>query len=196
MPTTKRRRTSSSYRSNPVYRDRLTGGANDVNPQILTVNREIVSAGTWDETVANMPLNPNPPRFGSQAIELLKIYWYLPVLPHTDITTFWLEAQLATQHMTSYTPNHVNVITHFRRDWRSIVANGFSDQETPSIFMHDFTDNAGHGIILCAPKVYLSARNSGNFGAAYFISCRILYRFKNIGMSEYIGVVQNQTAAT
>jgi len=75
------------------------------------------------------------------------------------------------------------------------AADGFN--VAPSV---DLTDDSGHGIIFCGQKVYLSAvfttAQTGTQTAAASVtySCRILFRWKNVSLTEYIGVVTSQLA--
>jgi len=62
----------------------------------------------------------------------------------------------------------------------------------------DLTDDSGHGIIFCGQKIYLSASfttaqtGTQTTAAAVNYSCRILFRWKNVSLTEYIGVVTSQ----
>jgi hypothetical protein len=82
--------------------------------------------------------------------------------------------------------------------------------ETPPELYHDLTDGDGHGIIVATDNVYLSMNTEivpmggsfGNSGSGFYIDpfvvdgiylyCWLLYRFKDVSLTEYIGVVQSQ----
>jgi len=78
----------------------------------------------------------------------------------------------------------------------SALADGFST--FPGL---DLTDDSGHGIIFCGQKIYLSAvfftaqTGTQTTAASVRYSARILFRWKNVSLTEYIGVVTSQLAA-
>jgi hypothetical protein len=82
--------------------------------------------------------------------------------------------------------------------------------ESPLDVTHDLTDGAGHGVIVATDNVYLGMNTvltaNGIIGSptngditfdaflveGIFLYCWLLYRFKEVGLTEYIGVVQSQ----
>lgn len=83
---------------------------------------------------------------------------------------------------------------------------GFSNLTTTYPVTHDLTDGAGHGILVATPNIYFTAT-----GAVYDIApgsatpydvvpliaawaggIEILYRWKQVSLQEYIGIVQSQ----
>jgi len=79
----------------------------------------------------------------------------------------------------------------------SALADAFATD--PSV---DLTDDSGHGVIFCGQKVYLSitfttplvgsTANTNAYSVKY--GARILFRWKNVSLTEYIGVVTSQLA--
>lgn len=57
--------------------------------------------------------------------------------------------------------------------------------------MSDLTDGAGHGIIVATDNIYVTLFSAGT-GVAAEVDVKIMYRFKNVALAEYIGVVQSQ----
>lgn len=55
----------------------------------------------------------------------------------------------------------------------------------------DLTDGAGHGILIATDYIYASFSSAGT-GVINSAQVKILYRWKNIGLTEYIGIVQSQ----
>lgn len=51
----------------------------------------------------------------------------------------------------------------------------------------DLTDGAGHGMIVATPNVFLSI-DSNNTADTNAVNCRMGYRFKNVGLQEYVGL--------
>jgi hypothetical protein len=75
--------------------------------------------------------------------------------------------------------------------------------DNESVDIHDLTDGAGHGILIATDNIYLGVNaslSSFNLGDADPIvggvSANLIYRFKEIGLSEYIGIVQSQQSSS
>jgi len=53
------------------------------------------------------------------------------------------------------------------------------------------TDNMGNGILIATDRIFVVG---GSFGSALVAraTCKILYRQTNVGVMEYIGIVQSQ----
>lgn len=82
--------------------------------------------------------------------------------------------------------------------------------ENPLDFTNDLTDGDGHGVIIATDNVYLTFNSigagfqipgtgsAGSFTVDDFtfgpvsVFCWLLYRFKDVALTEYIGVVQSQ----
>lgn len=71
--------------------------------------------------------------------------------------------------------------------------------DNESVDVHDVTDGAGHGILVATDNIFVAC----NFTVASVFSttadtasgaasCNILYRFKEVALAEYIGIVQSQ----
>lgn len=58
-------------------------------------------------------------------------------------------------------------------------------------YHHDLTDGAGHGILIATDQIFVQMKSqaTGTANSAYIKLC---YRWKNVGLSEYIGIVQSQ----
>lgn len=72
-------------------------------------------------------------------------------------------------------------------------------QDLPIV--HDLTDGAGHGMLIATDSMYIRSSlagangglaGSGNVTYTADILCEILYRFKEVGITEYVGIVQSQ----
>lgn len=64
---------------------------------------------------------------------------------------------------------------------------------------HDLTDGAGHGVLVATDNVFLTLQTALSSiigtsvgGITGVAECAILYRFKEVGLAEYIGIVQSQ----
>jgi len=58
----------------------------------------------------------------------------------------------------------------------------------PTGLFYRLDDGAGHGILLAADKVYLFGYTTS--AEKMVIDCRVTYRWKNVSLTEYIGIVQ------
>lgn len=55
----------------------------------------------------------------------------------------------------------------------------------------DLTDGAGHGVLVATDRIYCQISSTGT-GAAQQCTGKIWYRWKNVTLPEYIGIVQSQ----
>lgn len=55
------------------------------------------------------------------------------------------------------------------------------------------TDGAGHGVLVATDKIYMLTASLAATGAQEAI-VKILYRLVDVGLEEYIGIVQSQQA--
>jgi hypothetical protein len=53
------------------------------------------------------------------------------------------------------------------------------------------TDQAGHGYLVATDNIYLALRTITTAQVNSFI-CRITYRFKEVSLAAYVGIVQSQ----
>lgn len=63
--------------------------------------------------------------------------------------------------------------------------------ETQEPWTDNLTDGAGHGYLVATDYIFAQV-GSQNTNAAQFVDIKILYRWKNVGLQEYIGIVQGQ----
>lgn len=72
------------------------------------------------------------------------------------------------------------------------------DNESPNV--HDLTDGAGHGVLIATDNIYLSMTllsasiDGGSYTSNGQARADLLYRFKDVTLTEYIGIVQSQQA--
>lgn len=72
--------------------------------------------------------------------------------------------------------------------------------DTEPVNWHDLTDGAGHGVLVATDNIFLTLQTAATVvgasatitAATGFGECAILYRFKEVGLAEYIGIVQSQ----
>lgn len=116
-------------------------------------------------------------------------------------------APLTTTTLASITQGLANprVISHYQKE-AGVIAVGapsgtaqmwvLSANDEP-VFM-DLTDGAGHGFLVGTDTIYITILTGTKAGATFESGqsnnalCRLLYRFKEIDLAEYVGIVQSQ----
>lgn len=187
----KRRRTG--------YYSSLTGGTGDVNPQLFK--------GRLATTTANQPISLafiNPVSKGifaktglATVMEILKIWVKMgPYEAHADVAEVTHTRRLAIgtkDHGITqiYMDEPDLILYHEDNYYGAFTAGGTYGAFTPSVFEYDFTDNAGHGILVASDYIYVQS-DTDNFDATTTHMFSILYRFKNVSIQEYVGIVQSQ----
>lgn len=181
--------------------DVLTGGTNDVNPQYLSGTFNLSAANTLTEVTIGTPIVRVGPQTGGEAIimELLKLYVDFP----------GADAAVAAQTIRSMffalstSPSGGTPAQRFISDPQclarinKVLVNAFTAAGTgqleenfdPQVW--DFTDGAGHGVLVATDNLYCQA-STNNQAAASRFDFKILYRFKKVSLAEYIGIVQSQ----
>lgn len=212
-----RRRYSRGYaRSRRRYGSRggsLTGGTGDVNPQWFNLDtavtatdaNPIVAAGTSSEFVVPLQQQALMSSKGnkSMVMELLKVDFYLSGT--VGSTNGNLRAALASRSPSTSgsdlfpTKPHVLAGVAFT----AVECTGGSTTTGTAyacIRSVNLTDEAGHGVIFAGQKMFLALEKDAFAGSnttpgAQSIRARVLFRWKNVSLTEYIGVVTSQLAA-
>jgi len=200
-------------------KDQLTGGTGDVNPQefvfpILGPALGVASAwtpivgttfnGFAVQTVLEMPISRLPQREGRvTVIEALWAQFYLLAMEmpaaasvqarYMNVTTN--PAPLTDVSAAGSGPRDPRTIADYNKltYWASAV--GFTDIEAYEEI--DLTDNNGHGLLVASDRLYAnfvsgSTLAAGNFNGNDAGVVRLGYRFKDVTLTEYIGIVQSQ----
>lgn len=178
----------------------ITGGTGDVKPQIFTIETGI--AGAVDDYVVNTVVLPIP-RFGTQktkatVFEFLKCSFYLNIRNATDAQV--IEAAFITT-VTSRTDGETFTLGALSTDigdprtiacavhTSGLTTSGSSAVQYPIVI--DLTDNNGNGVLVATDRVSIVGGAVANSVVGNYI-CKILYRMTNIGVAEYVGIVQSQ----
>lgn len=172
-------------------RDTLTGGSGDVNPQTMVM--QALQSGP-DTTVINgqaLPIPRLPVRRGKSIVmELLGVEFLHVSTP--SVAASYIAVVLTTN------PNTFTTLSNIASDPRILsiwlqwtVVNGtgivFADQSK----YISLTDDAGHGILVATDQMYLAVYSLGTGTANEYVA-RIEYRFKEVNLEEYVGIVQSQ----
>ena len=178
----------------------VTGGTGDVKPQIFTMNTGI--AGAPNDYVVNRVALPVP-RFGSTKtkatiMEILWVHWYLALenLADSSVTEFG--------YLTTST-------THFDGEATSAVTMA-ADVEDPRTFAYvasstglvttggfhkfvpiriDLTDSNGNGTLIATDQLFIVGGGIAQTVVGTYVA-KIGYRLVNVGITEYVGIVQSQ----
>jgi hypothetical protein len=175
----------------------LTGGTRDVNPQWLNIGVLTLSAAnTFTEAPISLPV-PRYSASGGKSIvmEFLKVEFNNPALD----TEFGAASSnkncvqaLSTISQTAVASSSPRTIQWCEVEFRgAFTAAGTYETKTRDPLVFDLTDGAGHGLLIGTDQIFWGANTLGYTAAALF-GCRILYRFKEIALTEYIGIVQSQ----
>lgn len=191
-----------------MYRkkDQLTGGTGDVNPQMLLCSPTISVGGTTTQVV--LPTQRLPSSGRAQVLEILKIFVSCDQAKFNSGTAAGLATQptSATIRISSRNPgsNAISATdTSIIADMHVPIAvttvvgatptylcwANFADP-LPSI---DLTDGAGHGYVVGTDSIFLYGKSNVALPIASDpIVLRIYYRWKDISLAEYVGMVQQQ----
>jgi len=183
-------------------RSALTGGTGDVNPQwFLCTDFDLGSSfATTSVPIPIQRLNGN--RGGSaQVMEVLKCELssgaaVTLTLSASAVNT--LDVYLSTRSFGTTEPNSSdhdgNIIADWH--WKTSLQGTAANVYGPSIqfpMTIDLTDGAGHGLLVATDTVYVGAIQTGtNAPITGNLVVRLLYRWKNVSIQEYIGIVQSQ----
>ena len=55
----------------------------------------------------------------------------------------------------------------------------------------DLTDNAGNGMLVATDRIVIYGANTSGTIAGTYVA-KVLYRLKEVGIQEYVGIVQSQ----
>lgn len=175
--------------------DMLTGGSGDVNPQEFSITitqtaPEVSTTVTQPLPIPRLPTSPGR----NLVIEILEVEMFHinPALSSFNQTIF---CTLTTN------PAIIPAFQTALADPRAIsswfkVIQGIAGSTSalfvqPTTFVDDMTDRAGHGYLLATDNVYVHLQSTGTTVANQMV-VRFSYRWKDVSLTEYIGIVQSQ----
>ena len=186
-------------------RGSLTGGTGDVSPQQYNITLAQPNVDQNDIRTFPVPVYRFPlARDKAMVMEVLRAQYYiedllvgaaqgsivgvvstskLPII-QTDVST------PAIQYNMIASPN---TFSAFSLDFLFSTGAGFAF--TSRIQKEDFTDSAGHGILIATDTITAALMSTGT-GTNNRMTIKLIYRWKEVSLSEYIGIVQSQQNPT
>ena len=176
----------------------LTGGTGDVNPQFLHGQVVQTGADATTTTTFAMPIM-KVQSGGSHAtiIELLKVFVDFPTFPGAAAAQAVMDMSLDFTTIsfgtTAINFNEPNLFARAALEAHNsfTAAGSMYSGPYPGVVAVDVTDGAGHGILIATDNIFAQARSTAT-GNTNTIRFKLLYRFKKVGLLEYIGIVQSQ----
>jgi len=178
----------------------VTGGTGDIKPQVLTIGTS-ASAGTDDYSVAqvNLPV----PRFGTMktkatVFELLKIEYYPRIADTVSVTKIYacflatqaLRAQSDTCTAATLAADVLDpVVFAYVLQANTLTTSGDTGIHYPLSI--DMTDQNGNGYVIATDRLFFHVGSVGDTTVGTS-AAKLTYRLVNIGITEYVGIVQSQ----
>lgn len=183
----------SNRRSRFRY-DTLTGGTKDVNPQWFKGYITQTGADTCTESNYALPITRLPTANKVTIMEVLKVR----ASNRTDNAVTFIAT--ATQYISmafctrsvgaAATVGADNTATFARLYWEA-AGTAEADSAHNAVMEQDLTDGAGHGILVASDKLFVQLDSLATT-KTLSMGFELLYRFKTVGMKEYVGIVQSQ----
>lgn len=175
----------------------LTGGTGDVSPQWMSFSATQSAADTTTTITQAIPVQRLQTRGLAQVMEVLRVTFDHASFPANASTTEALDTldtflSTASFGTTNTTWSEPRVFAGFNEYSRGAFTAGGTYNYVASRFSTiDLTDGAGHGLLIATDNIFAQVQSSGT-GAANQVHIKILYRWKNVPMVEYVGIVQSQ----
>jgi len=156
------------------------------------------AADTTTTITQAVPVQRLPNGTKAQVMEVLKVGYLTTQLPAiasateaTDTISIFLSTASFGTTDTNYAEPRVFDGLHQAQTGAFTAAGTYVRLGTQFPVLHDLTDGAGHGVLVATDNIYAQVQSVGT-GIAIAGRIKILYRWKNIGLSEYIGIVSSQ----
>lgn len=178
-------------------RDVLTGGTKDVNPQFMNLALTTSAADTFTQSQTQIPIQRLQNAGRAQVMEVLKIWMTTTqLIPAVATqTSHQVIASLTTKSMVAMPLiNESTLFAYYEKFNTSAftaAGTGTTSQELEP-FILDLTDNAGHGFLVGSDNIYLQLTSTAQ-GIVVVAGVKILYRWKDVSIQEYVGIVQGQS---
>lgn len=175
----------------------LTGGTGDVNPQWMSFNAVQSSADTTTTTSQAIPVQRLPTGGRAQVLELLRARVGITSYTAIASATETIDKRQLFLSTTSFGTTTTNLgDPRVFMGWQDSFHGAFTAAGTygsvhNDVFEVDLSDGSGHGILIATDNIFAQVASTG-IGAVVTANIKLLYRWKNVGLQEYIGLVQSQ----
>lgn len=176
---------------------RTRGGTNkDVNPQWWNMGQFTENTGSADTTLVtgvNTPIPRIPTGTRSTVMEILKVEFVF--------TNPQVAAAANKYYAALKTSNAINTgLVTFMADpsilaaavFEAYVATAADVSYVPTQMVIDVTDGAGHGVLAAGDSIFVAVGTDLTANHTGTVNVRVLYRFKEVGVLEYVGIAQAQ----
>jgi hypothetical protein len=193
--------------------DQLTGGTGDVNGQYMvipfTTPSPLANASAVAVPVSTVLPIPRYPEKGGKSIvmELLNVEFVYTGTPsavnnnpggsgeNNYIVALTTNPNVPANAAALITDPRTLQYDVWTQTWYFSTAVGFQVEAGSLIREYDMTDNAGHGVLVATDNVFIQQTASNGVNAnttGVPAACVLFYRFKEVGLAEYVGIVQSQ----
>lgn len=177
-------------------KDQLTGGSGDVNPQIISVIVNQTANDASTSVIQPIPIPRLPTKEGKNlVIELLGVEYFDPGIQSVPGVGVVQRQLVILTTTSSISPSITTALAEPRQlsQWfrAQITATLVGIVNEQVYFYDDLTDGAGHGLLLATDQYYLQSY-SENTAITNTTVVKIYYRWKEVSLVEYIGIVQSQ----
>lgn len=200
--THKRRHKKKTKRRKPPMKrrrvaDTLTGGTKDVNPQWFGGCLAQVGVNVALSFEVSTPIS-RLPKYGNKVtvMEILKFSATLPneYFANVNETEKLSQITLGTKNFAAVAVgwDDPSVIAHLSYEMKgAFTAAGTYGFGVLMPIIQDITDGNGHGVLIATDNMYIQIATVGFIAIGQW-RFKILYRFKDVSLTEYIGIVQSQ----
>lgn len=180
-----------------AYGDSLTGGTGDVNPQWLSFKVTQSGADAITVLTLTLPVQRLPNGNRAMIMEILQIMMDFPLMTTVAaaVGAYNIRVNVCTSNPgTAGTPTfddpHVIAMCQ-KENVNSFTAAGTLYQVNFEPQVINLDDGAGHGLLVATDNLFIQC-SSVSTGVANVVSGKIKYRWKDVSLAEYIGIVQSQ----
>lgn len=177
--------------------DTLTGGTHDVNPQWLQFRTTQTGADATTVLTLPLPIQRLPNNSRAIVLEILQILMDFPLMTTVavGVTAYNIRVSVCTSNpgiaaIVTFDDSRVLAMMQ-KENVSSFTAAGTLYQINFEPHTLDLSDGAGHGILVATDNMFLQVSSVAT-GVTNIVAGKIKYRWKEISLAEYIGIVQSQ----
>ncbi len=178
-----------------------TGGTGDIKPQVMTVTTPPgAGANDFSSVAVTVPRIMMGGRGYTTIMEVLRVDWYPSIENNADLaatygvylSTRLIRAQDSAATAGGFAADFSDPTTFANAILiTNLLTSGANGYHLPISI--DMTDNNGNGYLLATDRFFMTSGQVNDAVPSSTI-CKILYRMVNVGIEEYVGIVQSQFA--